>query len=135
MLAVRFRFFFSDSCCISALMSLPFGLGVGGGGGGSNKLQKSKGSARGKLCSSGGGEIDEDEEVGEFMKFSIGFRICRMSSSRYSAASGSSCSVWFSSINVVVEVEVAETTVGEVLSLAIVCWGNVGISVSSNGAV
>jgi hypothetical protein len=62
MLAVRFRFFFSDSCCISALMSLPFGLGVGGGGGGgggSNRLQKSKGSARGKLCSSGGGEIDE----------------------------------------------------------------------------
>ena len=82
-----------------------------------------------------GGEIDEDEEVGEFMKFSIGFRICCMSSSRYSVASGSSCSVWFSSINVVVEVEVVETTVGEVLSLAIVCWGNVGISVSSNGAV
>jgi hypothetical protein len=43
--------------------------------------------------------------------------------------------VWFSSISVVVEVEVVETTTGKVLSLAIVCCGNVDISVSSNGAV
>jgi hypothetical protein len=121
-------------------MSLPIGLGGrdgGGGGGGSNKLQRSTGSPRGKLCSSGGGEIDvdDDEEVGEFGKLSIGFRRCRMSSSRYSSTSCSICSVWFSLSSVVVEVEVVETTTGKVFSLAIVCCGNVGISVISNGAV
>ena len=123
-------------------MSLPFGFGVGdigGGSCGSNKLQRSTGSARGKLCSSGGGETDkndDDEEVGEVGKFSIGFKSCRMSSSRYSSVSCSAiCPVWFSFISVVVEVEVAETTTGKVCSLAIVCCGNVGISVISIGAV
>jgi hypothetical protein len=110
------------------------GGGGGGGGGGANKLQRSTGSVRGKHCSSGGGEI-EDEDVGEIGKLSIGFRMCRMSSSRYSSASCSICSVLFLLISVVVEVEVDETTTGKVLLLAIVCAGNVDISVSSNGSV
>ena len=61
-------------------------------------------------------------------KLSIGFSICRRSSSRYSSVI---CSIWlvlFSFTSVVVEVEVDETTTGKVLLVAIVCEGNVGVS-------
>jgi hypothetical protein len=90
------------------------------------------GSVRGKHCSSGGGEI-EDEDVGEFVKLLIGFRICRISSSRYSSVN---CLIWsFSFISVVVEVDVDDTTLGKVLLLAIVAAGNVDGSASSTGSV